>query len=209
MGKLFVSDHPLIKHKISIMRNKETGPKEFRELLTEITLLLTYEALRNLPTQQVEIETPIQSTTGEMVDDKRVTIVPILRAGLGMLEGVLSLVPNASVGFLGVFRDPDTLEAIEYYEKFPNLTDLHQIFIVDPMLATGHSMNHAINVVKKNGGNNLTVMSLLSAPKGVDEVMNNHPEVDIYTAALDEALNDKAYIIPGLGDAGDRLFRTK
>ena len=209
MGKLYVSDHPLVKHKVSIMRDKNTGPKEFRELLKEITLLMTYEALRNLPTQEIEIQTPIQSTIGEMVDDKRVTIVPILRAGLGMLDGILSLVPNASVGFLGIFRDPDTLEAVEYYEKFPNLTDLHNIFIVDPMLATGHSMSHAIDVVKKRGGNNLTVMSLLAAPEGVDIVLKNHSDVDIYTACLDSKLNDKAYIVPGLGDAGDRLFRTK
>ncbi|HOO74998.1 MAG TPA: uracil phosphoribosyltransferase [Tepiditoga sp.] len=209
MDNFFVVDHPLIKHKLSIMRNKDTGPKEFRELLNEITLLLTYEAARKLPVMDVDVETPIQTTKGFMVDDKKVAIVPILRAGLGMLDGVLSLVPNASVGFLGVFRDPDTLKPVEYYVKFPTFTDEHQIFILDPMLATGHSMNHAIDVVKKHGGKNITVMSLISAPEGIKVVHEKHPEIEIYTASLDEKLNSHSYIIPGLGDAGDRLFRTK
>jgi len=209
MDNLHVVDHPLIKHKLSIMRNKETGPKEFRELLNEITLLLTYEAARNLPTMEVEVETPIAKTNGEMVEDKKITIIPILRAGLGMLDGVLSLVPNASVGFLGVYRDPETLNAIEYYEKFPPLTEEHQIFILDPMLATGHSMNHAVSQVKKRGGQNITIMSLIAAPEGVKVVTSENPDVIIYTAALDGKLNSKAYIIPGLGDAGDRLYRTK
>jgi uracil phosphoribosyltransferase len=209
MNNLHVVDHPLIKHKLSIMRNKDTGPKEFRELLKEITLLLTYEAARNLPTMEVEVETPIAQTKGEMVEDKKVTIVPILRAGLGMLDGVLSLVPNASVGFLGVYRDPETLNAIEYYVKFPPLTEDHQIFILDPMLATGHSMNHAIKQVKKQGGQNITIMSLIVAPEGVNIVVSENPDVIIYTAALDNKLNSKAYIVPGLGDAGDRLYRTK
>lgn len=209
MNNLQVVDHPLIKHKLAIMRNKDTGPKEFRELLNEITLLLTYEAARNLPTIEVEVETPLENTKGEMVEDKKVTIVPILRAGLGMLEGVLSLVPNACVGFLGVFRDPETLNAVEYYEKFPPLTEDHQIFIVDPMLATGHSMNHAIKEVKKHGGNNITIMSLIAAPEGVEVVLDENPDVKIFTAALDRQLNENAYILPGLGDAGDRLYRTK
>ncbi|MDN5342362.1 uracil phosphoribosyltransferase [Oceanotoga sp. DSM 15011] len=209
MGKLFVADHPLIKHKVSIMRNKETGPKEFRELLNEITLLLTYEAARGLPTSEIDVDTPIIRTKGEMVDDKKVTIVPILRAGLGMLDGVLSLVPNAGVGFLGVFRDPESLKAVEYYVKFPQLTDNHQIFVLDPMLATGHSMNYALDVVKSKGGKNITVMCLLAAPEGIKIVQDAHPDVDIFIAEVDEKLNDHAYIIPGLGDAGDRLYRTK
>ncbi|MDO7976099.1 uracil phosphoribosyltransferase [Oceanotoga teriensis] len=209
MGKLFVADHPLIKHKVSIMRNKETGPKEFRELLNEITLLLTYEAARGLPTSEIDVDTPIIRTKGEMVDDKKVTIVPILRAGLGMLDGVLSLVPNAGVGFLGVFRDPESLKAVEYYVKFPQLTDNHQIFVLDPMLATGHSMNYALDVVKSKGGKNITVMCLLAAPEGIKVVQDAHPDVDIFIAEVDEKLNDHAYIIPGLGDAGDRLYRTK
>jgi uracil phosphoribosyltransferase len=191
------------------MRNEETGPKEFRELLTEITSLLTYEATRKLPTFKTEVKTPVQTTEGEMVDDKKVTIVPILRAGLGMLDGILSLVPNASTGFLGIFRDPDSLKAVEYYVKFPAFTEDHHVYIVDPMLATGHSMNYAIEVVKKHGAKNITVMSLISAPEGIKVVNDAHPEIDIYTASLDEKLNDKAYIIPGLGDAGDRLYRTK
>ncbi|PNR96308.1 uracil phosphoribosyltransferase [Petrotoga sp. 9PWA.NaAc.5.4] len=209
MNHFHIVKHPLIKHKLSIMRNKDTGPKEFRELLNEITLLLTYEATRNLQTLEIDVETPIEKTKGEVVEDKKIAIVPILRAGLGMLDGVLSLVPNASVGFLGVFRDPDTLKPIEYYEKFPEFGDDHQIFILDPMLATGHSMVHAIKEVKKHGGKNIIVMCLIAAPEGVKVVESENDDVEIYAAALDKKLNDKAYIIPGLGDAGDRLFRTK
>lgn len=209
MERVHVVDHPLIKHKVSIMRNEETGPKEFRELLTEITSLLTYEATRKLPTYKANVKTPIQFTEGEMVDDKKISIVPILRAGLGMLDGILSLVPNASIGFLGVFRDPESLNAVEYYAKFPEFTEDHNVYIVDPMLATGHSMNYAIEMVKKHGAKNITVMSLISAPEGIKVVNESHPEIEIYTASLDDKLNDKAYIIPGLGDAGDRLYRTK
>jgi uracil phosphoribosyltransferase len=191
------------------MRNKDTGPKEFRELLNEITLLLTYEATRNLPTLNIEVETPIQKTIGEMVEDKKITIVPILRAGLGMMDGILNLVPNASIGFLGIFRDPETLKPIEYYLKFPPFTEDHYVFIVDPMLATGFSIKYAIEKVKEHGVNNIIVMSLLAAPEGVKNLLEVYPDVKIYTASLDEKLNDHAYIIPGLGDAGDRLFRTK
>ncbi|MBM7559469.1 uracil phosphoribosyltransferase [Marinitoga litoralis] len=206
---LTVVNHPLIKHKLTIMRNKDTGPKEFRELLNEITLLLTYEATRNLPTLNIEVETPIQKTIGEMVEDKKITIVPILRAGLGMMDGILNLVPNASIGFLGIFRDPETLKPVEYYLKFPPFTEDHYVFIVDPMLATGFSIKYAIEKVKEHGVNNIIVMSLLAAPEGVKNLLEVYPDVKIYTASLDEKLNDHAYIIPGLGDAGDRLFRTK
>ncbi|AEX86013.1 Uracil phosphoribosyltransferase [Marinitoga sp. 1135] len=206
---LTVVNHPLIKHKLTIMRNKNTGPKEFRELLNEITLLLTYEATRNLPTIDVDVDTPIQTTTGQMVEDKKITIVPILRAGLGMMDGILSLVPNASIGFLGIYRDPETLKPVEYYLKFPPFTENHYVFIVDPMLATGFSIKYAIKKVKEFGVKNIIVMSLLAAPEGVKNVEEEHPDVKIFTAAMDEKLNDHAYIIPGLGDAGDRLFRTK
>ncbi|KAF2956078.1 uracil phosphoribosyltransferase [Marinitoga sp. 38H-ov] len=208
-SNLTVVDHPLIKHKLTIMRNKDTGPKEFRELLKEITQLLTYEATRNLPTINIEVETPIQKTLGEMVEDKKITIVPILRAGLGMMDGILSLVPNASIGFLGIFRDPETLKPVEYYLKFPPFSENHFVFIVDPMLATGFSIKYAIKKVKEYGVNNIIVMSLLAAPEGVKNLEEEYPDVKIYTASLDEKLNDHAYIIPGLGDAGDRLFRTK
>ncbi|GAB6188296.1 uracil phosphoribosyltransferase [Marinitoga arctica] len=206
---LTVVNHPLIKHKLTIMRGKETGPKEFRELLKEITLLLTYEATRNLPTINVDVETPIQKTKGEMVEDKKITIVPILRAGLGMMDGILSLVPNASIGFLGIYRDPESLKPVEYYLKFPPFSENHYVFIVDPMLATGFSIRYAIKKVKEFGVKNIIVMSLLAAPEGVKNIENEYPDVKIFTASLDEKLNDHAYIIPGLGDAGDRLFRTK
>ncbi|OQY10426.1 MAG: uracil phosphoribosyltransferase [Marinitoga sp. 4572_148] len=208
-SNLTVVNHPLIKHKLTIMRNKETGPKEFRELLKEITQLLTYEATRDLPTVNIEVETPIQTAIGEMVEDKKITIVPILRAGLGMMDGILSLVPNASIGFLGIFRDPETLKPVEYYLKFPPFSENHYVFIVDPMLATGFSIRYAIKKVKEYGVKNIIVMSLLAAPEGVKNLEEEYPDVKIFTASLDEKLNDHAYIIPGLGDAGDRLFRTK
>lgn len=209
MGKVHVEKHPLIKHKLSIMRDKNTGPKEFKELLNEITLLLTYEATRKLKLKKVPIETPVCSTEGLNVDDKKITVIPILRAGLGMLDGILHLLPNASVGFLGVFRDPKTLNPVEYYVKFPPLDDESDVFILDPMLATGNSMKYAIDVIKRNKVKSITVMALLSAPEGIKVVQDAHPDVEIYTAGLDEKLNEHGYIIPGLGDAGDRLFRTK
>lgn len=208
-SNLTVVDHPLIRHKLTIMRNKNTGPKEFRELLKEITQLLTYEATRTLPTIEIDVDTPIQTTKGAMVEDKKITIVPILRAGLGMMDGILSLVPNASIGFLGIYRDPKTLKPVEYYLKFPPFTKNHYVFIVDPMLATGFSIKYAIKKVKDYGVKNIIVMSLLSAPEGIKNIEEEYPDVKIYTAAMDERLNDHAYIIPGLGDAGDRLFRTK
>lgn len=208
-SNLTVVNHPLIRHKLTIMRNKETGPKEFRELLKEITQLLTYEATRDLPTVNIKVETPIQTAIGDMVEDKKITIVPILRAGLGMMDGILSLVPNASIGFLGIFRDPETLKPVEYYLKFPPFSENHYVFIVDPMLATGFSIRYAIKKVKEYGVKNIIVMSLLAAPEGVKNLEEEYPDVKIFTASLDEKLNDHAYIIPGLGDAGDRLFRTK
>ncbi|ACR80149.1 MULTISPECIES: uracil phosphoribosyltransferase [Kosmotoga] len=208
MRNLMVVNHPLIQHKLSILRNKDTGPKEFRELTREITLLLTYEATRHLPTYETKIETPLCATTGKMIEDKKVTVVPILRAGLGMVEGVLSLMPNASVGFVGLYRDPQTIRPVEYYCKLPKLND-NEIFVLDPMLATGFSSAVAIDMVKKAGGKRISLMCLIAAPEGVKEIVNTHPDVRIFTASLDERLNDHAYILPGLGDAGDRLYRTK
>ncbi|MFO7882981.1 MAG: uracil phosphoribosyltransferase [Kosmotogaceae bacterium] len=205
---LIVVDHPLIQHKLTILRGKDTGPKEFRELTKEITLLITYEATRFIRTHEVEIETPICKTKSKMIEDKKVTVVPILRAGLGMVEGVLSLLPNASVGFIGIYRDPETIEPIKYYSKLPDVQE-NEILLLDPMLATGVSSTSAINVVKKSGGKNITLMSLISAPEGLSYVRDRNPDVRIITASLDECLDENSYIVPGLGDAGDRLYKTK
>ncbi len=207
-NNLIVVDHPLIQHKLTILRNKDTGPKEFRELTKEITLLITYEATRFIQTHDVEIETPICKTNSKMIEDKKVTVVPILRAGLGMVEGVLSLLPNASVGFIGIYRDPETIEPIKYYSKLPEVEE-NEILLLDPMLATGVSSNSAINVVKKSGGKNITLMSLISAPEGLSYVRDKNPDVRIITASVDERLDENSYIVPGLGDAGDRLYKTK
>ncbi|MGB9615073.1 MAG: uracil phosphoribosyltransferase [Fervidobacterium sp.] len=206
---LHVVDHPLIKHKLTIMRKKETGPKEFRELLREITLLITYEATRRIPIYEMEVETPLEKTKGYYINDKDIVVIPILRAGLGMVDGILELLPNASVGHIGIYRDPETLRAIDYYFKTPKLNDKSEIFILDPMLATGVSAIEAISKVKELGGKNIVFISLISSPEGVKAVEQVHPDVDIYTASLDRELNDHGYILPGLGDAGDRLFRTK
>ncbi|MGC8954624.1 MAG: uracil phosphoribosyltransferase [Fervidobacterium sp.] len=206
---LHVVDHPLIKHKLTIMRKKETGPKEFRELLREITLLITYEATRRIPIYEMEVETPLEKTKGYYINDKDIVVIPILRAGLGMVDGILELLPNASVGHIGIYRDPETLRAIDYYFKTPKLNDKSEIFILDPMLATGVSAIEAISKVKELGGKNIVFISLISSPEGVKAVEQVHHDVDIYTASLDRELNDHGYILPGLGDAGDRLFRTK
>ena len=206
---LVVVDHPLIKHKLALLRENTTGPKEFRELISEMTMLLAYEATRHIPTQSTKVRTPLEETEGEMIDDKAITIVPILRAGLGMLEGILRLLPNASVGHIGIFRDPNSLKPVEYYCKLPPQISRDQIFILDPMLATGGSASMAVNLVKEKGGKSITFISIISAPEGVKVMMENHPDVKIYTASLDRELNDHAYILPGLGDAGDRLYRTK
>lgn len=205
---LTVVDHPLVKHKLTIMRELSTGPKEFRELLREITFLLGYEATRCIQTYEVEVSTPLGKARGEMIEDKKVTIVPILRAGLGMVDAMLQLLPNASVGHVGIYRDPESLEAIRYYSKLPNLND-HYVFILDPMLATGHSASLAADIVKKWNAKSLYVISLIAAPEGVEFLKQRHADVHIYTASLDSHLNDHGYIIPGLGDAGDRLYRTK
>ena len=208
MSNFHVIDHPLIKHKLTIMRDKDTPTKDFKQLLDEISMLMGYEITRDLPLEDVEIETPICKSVQKRIAGKKLVIVPILRAGLGMVDGLLRLVPVARVGHIGLYRDPESHEPVEYYCKMPDLQG-RQIIIVDPMLATGGSASDAITMVKKRGGENITLMCLVAAPEGAKKVMADHPDVEIYAAALDECLNDHAYIIPGLGDAGDRIFGTK
>lgn len=209
MSKVHVFDHPLIQHKLSYIRDARTGTKEFRELVDEVSMLMAYEVTRDLELQDVEIQTPVTKMTAKRLAGKKLAIVPILRAGLGMTDGVLSLVPAARVGHIGLYRDPETLEAVEYFAKMPQDIDERQIIVVDPMLATGASAIEAISSLKKRGAKSIRFMCLIAAPEGVEKMQEAHPDVDIYIAALDEKLNDKAYITPGLGDAGDRLFGTK
>ena len=209
MSELHVINHPLIQHKLTHMRKTETGPKDFRQLLKEIAMLMGYEVTRDLPLEDIEIETPIQKMTAKVISGKKVAIVPILRAGLGMVDGLLDLVPVAKVGHIGLYRDPDTHEPHEYYCKLPTDIGERIVIVVDPMLATGGSAADAITMLKKHGCTNIRFECLVSAPEGIKRVQEAHPDVDIYTAAVDERLNDHAYIIPGLGDAGDRLFGTK
>ena len=209
MSELHVINHPLIQHKLTHMRKTETGPKDFRQLLKEISMLMGYEVTRDLPLEDIEIETPIQKMTAKVISGKKVAIVPILRAGLGMVDGLLDLVPVAKVCHIGLYRDPDTHEPHEYYCKLPTDIGERIVIVVDPMLATGGSAADAITMLKKHGCTNIRFECLVSAPEGIKRVQEAHPDVDIYTAAVDERLNDHAYIIPGLGDAGDRLFGTK
>ena len=209
MSKVHVFDHPLIQHKLSYIRDARTGTKEFRELVDEVGMLMAYEVTRDLELQDVEIQTPVTKMTAKRLAGKKLAIVPILRAGLGMTDGVLSLVPAARVRHIGLYRDPETLEAVEYFAKMPQDIDERQIIVVDPMLATGASAIEAISSLKKRGAKSIRFMCLIAAPEGVEKMQEAHPDVDIYIAALDEKLNDKAYITPGLGDAGDRLFGTK
>ena len=209
MSKVYIFDHPLIQHKVAMMRKTDTSTKDFRELAKEIAMLMGFEATRNLPLKEVEIETPLCSTKVNMLEGEDIAIVPILRAGLGFVDGMLALVPNAKVGHVGLYRDPDTHEPVEYYCKLPTDIDKRQIFVVDPMLATGGSAAAAIDFIKQRGGKNITFMCLIAAPEGIEVLQKAHPDVDIYIAAKDERLNEQAYIIPGLGDAGDRLFGTK
>ena len=209
MSKVHVMDHPLIQHKVSLMRDKETGSKEFRELLNEISMLMAYEVTRDLPLKTVEIETPICTAQTKVIAGKKLAIVPILRAGLGMVEGIMSLVPAAKVGHIGLYRDPNTLEPVEYYCKLPADAEEREILLLDPMLATGGSASAAIRFLKKRGCQHIKLVNLIAAPEGVSRIQADHPDVDIYVAAMDEKLNDHGYIIPGLGDAGDRLFGTK
>ncbi|MBO7195717.1 MAG: uracil phosphoribosyltransferase [Clostridia bacterium] len=209
MSKFQVIEHPLIQHKLTIMREKDTPTSEFKQLLDEISMLMGYEITRNLPTEDVEIETPICKTVQKKISGKKLAIVPILRAGLGMVDGLLRLVPVARVGHIGLYRDPETHLPVEYYCKMPPELEERQVIIVDPMLATGGSASDAITMVKNKGAKNIMMMCLVASPEGVKKVQEDHPDVDIYAAALDEYLNDHAYIVPGLGDAGDRIFGTK
>ena len=209
MSKVCVFDHPLIQHKLSIIRDKNTSVKEFRELVSEIAMLMCYEATRDLPLEPVEIETPVAKATVNRIAGKKLAIVPILRAGLGMVDGMVSMMPNVKVGHIGLFRDPETLEPVKYYFKMPPDIEERDVIVVDPMLATGGSASAAISFLKADGVKHIKLMSIIGAPEGVARMQKDHPDVDIFVAALDERLNDHGYIVPGLGDAGDRIFGTK
>ncbi len=208
MGKVTIMDHPLMAHKISILRDKDTTTKEFRSLVSEIAMLIAYEATRELPLEDVEVETPLTKTVCKALRGKDLAIVPILRAGLGMVEGVLSLVPFAKVGHIGLYRDHETLEPVEYYCKLPPDLEERIVFVVDPMLATGGSASAAIDFIKKRGAKEIKLLSVIAAPEGINRVTEDHPDVNVYVGQLDEKLNENGYILPGLGDAGDRLFGT-
>ena len=209
MGKIQIMDHPLIQHKIGIIRRKDTSSKEFRELISEIAMFMAYEATRDLKMEDVEIETPITRTTVKKLEGKKLAVVPILRAGLGMVEGMLAMVPAAKVGHIGLYRDPKTLKPVEYYCKLPSDCGEREVFVTDPMLATGGSAIAAITMLKEKGVKNIRLLCIIAAPEGVKALSEAHPDVDIYIGALDECLNDHGYIVPGLGDAGDRIFGTK
>jgi uracil phosphoribosyltransferase len=209
MGKIYVFDHPLIHHKTAMLRDKNTNTKDFRELVCEIALLMGYEVTKKLPLRETEIETPLEKMTAKMLTDKDLAIVPILRAGLGMQDAFLSLVPNAKVGFVGVFRDPETHKPVEYYCKLPDDIGERQVVVLDPMLATGGSAVAAVDFIKERGGTDISFVCIIAAPEGIDVLSRAHPDVDIYIAAKDRELNSHAYILPGLGDAGDRIYGTK
>lgn len=207
--KVNVIDHPLIQHKLTLMRKQTTGTKDFRQLLEEISMLMAYEITRDMPLEEVEIETPVKRCKSKVLAGKKVAVVPILRAGLGMLNGVLNLIPAARVGHIGLYRDPETLKPVEYYCKLPNDISERTLIVVDPMLATGGSSAAALELLKEKGAKSMVLMCLVSAPEGVRVVNEAHPDVEIYTASVDESLNEAGYIVPGLGDAGDRIFGTK
>ena len=209
MNKVVITDHPLIQHKLTLMRKTSTGSKDFRELLTEITMLMGYEVTKDLQLRDVEIETPIQKTMAKELDGKKLAIVPILRAGIGMVDGFISLIPAAKVGHIGLYRDPETCEPVEYYCKLAQDIGEREVFLVDPMLATGGSATAAIELLRARGAKNIRMINLVAAPEGIAAVHEKYPEVNIYVASVDEKLNDHKYIVPGLGDAGDRLFGTK
>ena len=209
MAKVTVIDHPLVYHKLSILRNKETPVKEFRELIGEIAGLMCYEATRNLPTEEIMVETPITTAKCRQLAGKKMAIVPILRAGLGMVDNMVALIPSAKIGHIGLYRDPETHKPVEYHCKLPDDIGNRQVFVVDPMLATGGSAIAAIDFLKQHGCKTITMMNIIGCPEGVKAVTEAHPDVDIYLAAMDEKLNEHAYIVPGLGDAGDRIFGTK
>ena len=209
MEKVHILDHPLLQHKLSILRDENTGVKEFREVVSEIATLMCYEATRDLPLEEVEIKTPITTAKFKMIAGKKLAIVPVLRAGLGMVDGILTLIPSVKVGHIGLYRDPDTLEPVEYYCKMPTDIAERDVIILDPMLATGGSASAAIQFIKNYEVKHIKLMNIIAAPEGIERVHHDHPDVDIYCAALDEKLNDHGYIVPGLGDAGDRIFGTK
>ncbi|MCI5994496.1 MAG: uracil phosphoribosyltransferase [Blautia sp.] len=209
MSKVIVMDHPLIQHKIGMIRRKEVGSKDFRQMIGEIAMLMCYEATRDLKLQDVEIDTPICHMTAKELQGKKLAVVPILRAGLGMVDGMLEMIPAAKVGHIGLYRDPDTLEPVEYYCKLPADSSEREVFVVDPMLATGGSSVAAIQMLKDKGVKSIRFMCIIAAPEGVKKMQEMHPDVDIYIGALDDHLNDHGYIVPGLGDAGDRIFGTK
>ena len=209
MGNLHILDHPLIQHKLSIIRNKETGTKQFRELVDEISMLMAFEITRDLPVKEIEVETPVCPAQAHILTGKKIGLIPILRAGLGMVDGMLQLLPAAKVGHIGLYRDPETLLPVEYYIKLPTDISERKLIVLDPMLATGGSANDAIASLKKRGAKSITLVCIVAAPEGVKLVQEQHPDVDIYLSALDEGLDENSYIVPGLGDAGDRLFGTK
>ena len=209
MEMVHVLDHPLLQHKLSILRDERTGVKDFREIVSEIATLMCYEATRDLPLEDVEVQTPIAKAVTKQISGKKMAIVPILRAGLGMVDGIHTLIPLAKVGHIGLFRDPKTLEPVKYYCKMPNDISERDVIILDPMLATGGSASAAISFIKEYGVTHLKLMNILAAPEGIERVRQDHPDVEIYVAAVDPCLNDHGYIVPGLGDAGDRIFGTK
>ncbi len=209
MPQPFIMDHPLIQHKISLVRDKNTGSKEFRELISEITMLMCYEATRDLPLKEVEIETPVAVAKSKILSGRKLAIVPILRAGLGMVEGIVNLIPAVKVGHIGLYRDPETHTPVEYYCKLPADIEERDIIVLDPMLATGGSAIDAISQIKEKGGKSIKFMCIIAAPEGLDALTKAHPDVPVYCASLDSHLNEHKYIVPGLGDAGDRIFGTK
>lgn len=209
MSKVVIFDHPLIQHKLTIMRNKYTSSKDFRELVSEIAMLMTYEITRDLPLKDVDVDTPICTTKAKKLAGKKLAVVPILRAGLGMVDGVVKMVPSARIGHIGLYRDEETLQPVEYYCKLPKDISEREVIVVDPMLATGGSAIDAVTQIKLRNPKSIRFMGLIAAPEGVEAFTKAHPDVDVYCAALDEKLNEKGYIVPGLGDAGDRIFGTK
>jgi len=206
---VYVFDHPLIQHKLTFIRDKNTGTKEFRELVDEVAALMAYEITRDMPLREVEVETPVAKAKCKVLAGKKLGLVPILRAGLGMVDGILKLIPTAKVGHIGLYRDPETLKPVQYYSKMPSDIGERELIVIDPMLATGGSASEAIRAIKEMGAKNIKLMCLIAAPEGIKRVQDDHDDVDIYVAAIDDHLNEKSYIVPGLGDAGDRLFGTK
>lgn len=209
MSKVYELSHPLIQHKLTYVREKGTGPKEFRELVEEITMLMAYEVTKDMPLEEIEIETPVQKAKSKIISGRKVGLVPILRAGLGMVEGMLKMIPAAKVGHIGLYRDPETLLPVEYYCKLPSDIVERELLVLDPMLATGGSAAAAIDFLKERGAENIKLVCLIAVPEGIKMVQEKHPNVDIYVASIDEKLNDHGYIVPGLGDAGDRIFGTQ